>query len=86
MLAKGSISLLNSQSRIKSQLFGVRAGADYRIGDNLSASIISQIRLNYIPSFKKDKQDNDGDGKVDNAGEILEINSAGVIMTLQYNF
>lgn len=86
MLAKGSVSLLNSQSQIKSQLLGLRAGADYRIRNNLSASLISQIRLNYIPSYKKDKLDNDGDGKVDNAGEDLEINSAGIILTLQYNF
>ena len=86
MLAKGTISLLNSQSQIKSQLFGLRAGADYRIRNNLTASIMSQFRLNYIPSYKKDKLDNDGNGKVDNAGEVMEINSAGIILTLQYNF
>ncbi|MEA1882023.1 MAG: hypothetical protein U9N31_06435 [Candidatus Marinimicrobia bacterium] len=86
MLAKGSISLLNSHSRVKSQLLGIRAGADYRIRNNLSASIISQVRLNYIPSFKKDKIDNDDDGKVDNGGEVLELNSVGIILTLQYNF
>ena len=86
MLAKGSISFLNSQSQINSQLFGLRAGADYRIRNNLSASIMSQVRLNYIPSFKKDNLDNDGDGKVDNAAEILEINSWSIILTLQSNF
>ena len=47
---------------------------------------MSQIRLNYIPSFKKDNLDNDGDGQVDNANEVLEINSTGIILTLQYNF
>ena len=86
MLAKGTISLLNSQSQIKSQLFGLRAGADYQIRNNLTASIMSQFRLNYIPSYKKDKLDNDGNGKVDNAGEVMEINSAGIILTVQYNF
>ncbi|MBT4371210.1 MAG: hypothetical protein HOD10_00255, partial [Candidatus Marinimicrobia bacterium] len=86
MLARGSISLLNSQSQVKSQLFGLKAGADYRIRNNLSASIVSQIRLNYVPSFKKDKVDNDGDGKVDNAGEVLDVNSMGIILNLQYNF
>ena len=86
MLAKGTISLLNSQSQIKSQLFGLRVGADYKIRNNLTASIMSQFRLNYIPSYKKDKLDNDGNGKVDNAGEVMEINSAGIILTVQYNF
>jgi hypothetical protein len=86
MLAKGSISLLNSQSQIKSQVFGLRAGADYQIRNNLTASVMSQFRLNYIPSYKKDKLDNDGNGKVDNAGEVVEINSAGIILTLRYNF
>ena len=86
MLAKGSISLLNSQSQINSQLLGFRAGADYRINKNLSATFMSQIRLNYIPSFKKDNLDNDGDGQVDNANEVLKINSTGIILTLQYNF
>ena len=27
-----------------------------------------------------------GDGKVDNSSEVLEINSSGIILTLQYNF
>ncbi len=86
MLARGSISLLNSKSHIKSQLLGLRAGADYRIQDNLSAAIMGQIRFNYVPSYKKDKVDNDGDGKIDNASEVLDINSSGIILTLQYNF
>jgi hypothetical protein len=86
MLARGTISLLNSKSQIKSQLLGFRAGADYRIQENLSASIMGQIRFNYVSSYKKDKVDNDGDGKIDNAGEVLDINSSGIILTLQYNF
>ena len=86
ILARGAISLLDSRSRIKSQLLGLRAGADYRIQNNLSASIMGQIRFNYVASFKKDKLDNDGDGKVDNSSEVLEINSSGIILTLQYNF
>lgn len=86
MLARGTISLLNSKSQIKSQLLGFRAGADYRIQENLSASIMGQIRFNYVSSYKKDKVDNDGDGKIDNAGEVLDLNSSGIILTLQYNF
>ena len=86
MLAKGSVSLLNSQSQVKSQLLGLRIGAEYRIRHNLSASIMSQVRLNYVPSFKKDKIDNNGDGQVDEAGELIEINSIGIILNLQYNF
>lgn len=86
VLAKGSVSLLNSRGRIKSQLLGFRAGADYRINENLSAALMSQIRLNYIPSYKKDNIDNDSDGKVDNASEVIDVNSTGIILTLQYNF
>ena len=86
MLARGAISLLNSKSHIKSKLLGLRAGADYRIQENLSAAIMGQIRFNYVPSYKNDKVDNDRDGKVDNAGEVLDINSSGIILTLQYNF
>jgi hypothetical protein len=47
---------------------------------------MSQIRLNYIPSYKKDNLDNDSDGKVDNASEVIDVNSTGIILTLQYNF
>ena len=31
MLARGTISLMDSRSKINSQLFGIRAGADYQI-------------------------------------------------------
>ena len=86
MLAKGAISLLNSQSQVKSKLLGVRAGAEYRIRYNLSASIMSQVRLNYVPSFKKDKIDNNGNGQVDETGESVKINSIGIILNLQYKF
>jgi hypothetical protein len=86
VLAKGSVSLLNSRGRIKSQLLGFRAGADYRINENLSAALMSHIRLNYIPSYKKDNLDNDSDGKADNANEVIDVNSTGIIFTLQYNF
>ena len=86
MLAKGAISLLNSQSQVKSKLLGLRAGAEYRIRYNLSASIMSQVRLNYVPSFKNDEIDNNGNGQVDEAGESVEINSIGIILNLQYKF
>ena len=54
--------------------------------ENLSAALMSHIRLNYIPSYKKDNLDNDSDGKVDNASEVIDVNSTGIIFTLQYNF
>jgi hypothetical protein len=47
---------------------------------------MSHIRLNYIPSYKKDNIDNDSDGKEDNASEVIDVNSTGIILTLQYNF
>ena len=84
--AKGSLSFLNSKSQINSKVLGLRAGFDFRIQENLTASITSQVRFNYRPSFNKDKLDNDGDGQIDNSGEVFDMNSLGIILNIQYNF
>ena len=84
--SKGVITFLNSKSQINSKLLGLRAGLDYRFQENLTASIMSQVRFNYTPDFKKDELDNDRDGKIDNSGEVFNINSMGIIFNVQYNF
>ena len=84
--SKGVITFLNSKSQINSKLLGLRAGLDYRFQENLTASIMSQVRFNYTPDFKKDELDNDGDGTIDNSGEVFNINSMGIIFNVQYNF
>ena len=84
--SKGAITFLNSKSKINSKLLGLRAGLDYRLHENLTASMMSQVRFNYTPDFKEDKLDNDGDGKIDNSGEGFNINSIGIIFNVQYNF
>ncbi len=84
--SKGVITFLNSKSQINSKLLGLKAGLDYRFQENLTASIMSQVRFNYTPGFKKDGLDNDRDGKIDNSGEVFNINSMGIIFNVQYNF
>ena len=84
--SKAVITFLNSKSQINSKLLGLKAGLDYRFQENLTASIMSQVRFNYVPDFKKDELDNDGDGKIDNPGEVFNINSMGIIFNVQYNF
>lgn len=86
ILARGAVTYLDSKSQIDSKIFGIRAGADYSFRDNLSASIMGQIRFNYSQNYKDDGIDNDRDGEIDNSDELLFINSSGIILTLQYNF
>ena len=52
MLARGAISLMDSRSKINSQLLGIRAGADYQIQTNLSATLVGYIRVYSVPSQK----------------------------------
>ena len=52
MLARGTISLMDSRSKINSQLLGIRAGADYQIQTNLSAAFTGYIRIYNVPSEK----------------------------------
>ena len=52
ILARGSMSMMNSQSKVSSQLFGLRIGADYQIQSNLSGSVTGYLRVNRIPENK----------------------------------
>ena len=52
MLARGAVSLMYSQSKINSQLLGIRGGADYQIQTNLSATLTGYIRIYSVPSEK----------------------------------
>ena len=52
MLARGAISLMDSRSKINSQLLGIRAGADYQMQTNLSATLVGYIRVYSVPSQK----------------------------------
>ena len=52
MLARGTISLMDSRSKVNSQLLGIRAGADYQIQTNLSAAFTGYIRIYSVPSQK----------------------------------
>ena len=61
--------MMNSQSKVSSQLFGLRLGADYQIQSNLSGSVTGYLRVNRIPKNK-----------------IIEMNSSGVVLNLNYNF
>ena len=52
MLARGAVSLMYSQSKINTQLLGIRGGADYQIQTNLSATLTGYIRIYSVPSEK----------------------------------
>ena len=52
MLAHGAVSLMYSQSKINSQLLGIRGGANYQIQTNLSATLTGYIRIYSVPSEK----------------------------------
>ena len=52
MLARGAVSLMDSRSKINSQLLGIRGGADYQIQTNLSATLTGYIRIYSVPSEK----------------------------------
>ena len=69
ILARGSVSMMNSQSKVSSQLFGLRLGADYQIQSNLSGSVTGYLRVNSIPKNK-----------------VIEMNSSGLVLNLNYNF
>lgn len=73
---RGMISLMDNKSQIRSQLLGFRAGLDYNLREDISASLMSFLRLNYISS-------NNG---IQSYNEGVEINSSGLIFNLNYNF
>ena len=75
ILLKGTLTLIDSNSQIRSQLIGFRAGVDYNYRNNLTASLISFVRINYI-----------GDNKGRQYEEGIDINSSGIIFNINYNF
>ena len=75
-LFRGMISVMDNKSQIRSQLLGFRAGLDYNLREDISASLMSFLRLNYISS-------NNG---IQSYKEGVEVNSSGLIFNLNYNF
>ena len=76
MMLKGMISMIDNKSQIRSQLFGLRAGFDYRFREDIYTSFMSFLRLNYINS-------NNG---IQAYKEGVDINSSGIIFSLNYDF
>ena len=60
VLTRGSLSMMNSQSKVSSQLFGFRLGADYKIQSNLMGSITGYLRVNSIPKEKNIEMNSSG--------------------------
>ncbi len=82
----GSTSFLLSQGAVDSKVYGIQGGAEYAFRWGLVASVMGNFRINSIPSYKTDKIDNDQDGKVDEKGEGIEINTSSIFFTFRYNF
>ena len=76
MMLKGMISIIDNKSQIRSQLLGLRAGFDYRFREDIYTSFMSFLRLNYINS-------NNG---IQAYKEGVDINSSGMIFSLNYDF
>ena len=75
ILLKGTLTLIDSNSQIRSQLIGLRGGIDYNYKNNLTASLMSFVRINYI-----------GDNKGRPYEEGFDLNSSGIIFNINYNF
>jgi hypothetical protein len=75
ILLKGTLTLIDSKSQIRSQLVGLRGGIDYNFRSNLTASLISFVRINYI-------RNNNGQSYE----EGFDLNSSGIIFNINYNF
>ena len=75
ILLKGTLTLIDNNSKIRSQLIGFRGGIDYNYRSNLTASLMSFIRINYI-----------GNNKGLSYEEGFDINSSGIIFNINYNF
>jgi len=75
ILLKGTLTLIDSNSQIRSQLIGLRGGIDYNYRNYITASLMSFIRINYI-----------GDNKERSYKEGFDINSSGIIFNINYNF
>tara|TARA_B000000475_G_scaffold118936_1_gene96177 strand:+ start:2156 stop:4882 length:2727 start_codon:yes stop_codon:yes gene_type:complete len=75
ILLKGTLTLIDSKSQIRSQLVGLRGGIDYNFRSNLTASLISFVRINYI-----------GNNNGQSYKEGFDLNSSGIIFNIDYNF
>lgn len=75
ILLKGTLTLIDSKSQIRSQLVGLRGGIDYNYKSNLTASLISFVRINYI-----------GNNNGQSYEEGFDLNSSGIIFNINYNF
>ena len=75
ILLKGTLTLIDSKSQIRSQLVGLRGGIDYNFRSNLTASLISFVRINYI-----------GNNNGQFYKEGFDLNSSGIIFNIDYNF
>ena len=74
-MLKGTLTLIDSKSQIRSQLVGLRGGIDYNFRSNLTASLISFVRINYI-----------GNNNGQFYKEGFDLNSSGIIFNIDYNF
>ena len=68
------------------KLYGGKFGSDWDILNKLTLTFNSSIRINDSKAYTSDESDNDGDGKVDESGENLSVNSSGFNVTLGYRF
>lgn len=75
ILLKGTLTFIDSKSQVRSQLIGLRGGIDYNYKSNLTASLISFVRINYI-----------GNNNGQSYEEGFDLNSSGIIFNLNYNF
>ncbi|MFQ6612223.1 MAG: hypothetical protein ACE5D2_03870 [Fidelibacterota bacterium] len=82
----GATTFLLSQGAVDSKVYGVQGGMEYAFKWGLVTSLLGNFRINSIPSYNSDKIDNDQDGKIDESGEAIEINTSSIFLTFRYNF
>ena len=85
-LTSGLDYMTNGSNDDSVQILGFKIGADWDLLNNLILSIKSNIRLNRMKANDSDGIDNDGDGKVDNSGEIWSTSNSGTMVSLNYRF
>lgn len=81
-----ALSFVSSAGLVTSRIYGLKAGGEYALGANLTLSLSGTLQVTEIPSQQSDGEDNDGDGKKDEAGEAFDLNTAGFLVTFRYNF
>ncbi len=82
----GGFSYLRSSGDIKSNIFGLKSGAEYDLVTNLVLSASLNLQLSQVPSYRKDNTDNNGNGKTDELFEPWSWTSSGLFLTLKYSF